>query len=127
MLGPDTIWVLIPVTALFIPITAIAADAFNKWMKFKDERRKLGGSPEELEAILETIKAELRNNQEALEQRVANLETIITSQTWDTLHDPALSTEEKNILVGGTRSELESLKQDVDDARKAEVLARRIR
>ena len=114
------IWVL-------IPLAAIAAGSFREWAKMQARQRELGSSTDGLESAVETIKAELREQQLALEKRLANLEVIITSQTWDTLHDSALSADEKKLLVSTTRSEFEALKEDLSDERKAEMLARRIK
>ena len=119
MFDPATIWVL-------IPIAAIAAGAFNEWMKFKAKQQKLGASTEELEAALEQVKAELKRHQAGLEQRVANLETIVTSQTWDVLQDPSTSAEDKRFLTDA-QTEVEALKRDLSDADKVERLAKRIR
>ena len=116
----ENIWVL-------IPLAAIAAGAFREWTKVQSKQRELGSSTDDLERAVAGIKAELKERQAALEKRIANLETIVTSQTWDTLHDSSLSAEEKQLLVGGTHAELEALRRDVDDTHKAEVLAQRMK
>ena len=118
MFDPATIWVL-------IPIAAIAAGAFSEWMKFKAKQQKLGSSTEELEGALKQVRAEL-DRQASLEKRVANLETIVTSQTWDVLLDPTLDEKDKRFLTDADH-EVEALKRDLSDADKAERLAKRIR
>lgn len=114
------IWVL-------IPLAAIAAGAFREWTKVQAKQRELGSSTDDLENAVEAIKADLREHQAFLEKRIANLEVIVTSQTWDTLHDGNLTNDEKKLLVENSRTEFETLKQDLNDERKAELLARRIK
>ncbi len=120
MFDPATIWVL-------IPIAAIAAGAFREWVKFKSKQRELGSSAEELEQVVSSLEAKLRDRQAALEQRVANLETIVTSQTWDTLHDDKLSKTDKKLLLEDADGELRTLREELGDARKAELIARRLK
>jgi len=114
------IWVLIPLAAIF-------SGTFTAWAKMKSKQRELGSSTEDLERAVEVIKADLREHQSSLEKRIANLEVIVTSQTWDTLHDGALSAEDKKLLVENSRTELEALQQDLSDERKVELLTRRIK
>ena len=114
------IWVL-------IPLAAIAAGSFREWTKMQARQRALGSSTDDLERAVESVKADLREHQATLEKRIANLEVIVTSQTWDTLHDGNLSADDKKLLVENSRTELEALQQDLSDERKVELLARRIK
>ena len=125
MFDASTIWVLIPITALLIPVFGIAAGAFNKWVEVQ-EKQQSGTSTEELENAVKQIKAELKSHQAGLEQRVANLETIITSQTWDVLLDSSIDASDKRFLTD-VSTEVEGLKRDLSDADKAERLAKRIK
>lgn len=125
MLDASTIWVLIPITALLIPVFGIVAGAFNKWVEVQ-EKQQSGASAAELENAIKQIKAELKSHQVGLEQRVANLETIITSQTWDVLLDSSMDANDKRFLTS-VSAEVEDLKRDLSDADKAERLAKRIR
>lgn len=114
------IWVL-------IPLAAIAAGSFREWTKLQARQRALGSSTDDLEQAVEAIKADLREHQASLEKRIANLEVIVTSQTWDTLHDGSLSADEKKLMLENSRTELETLQQDLSDERKVELLARRVK
>lgn len=116
----DNWWVL-------IPVIAILAGSFDQWVKLNAKQRKLGTSTEELEEAVEGIKQELKNQQQKLEQRIANLETIITSQTWDILQDSKLSSDEKKLLTQSLGGELELLKEDLSDTRKIELLAGKLK
>jgi hypothetical protein len=115
------VWVL-------IPLIAIGSGAFISVAKLRVEeaKHKKASSPD-LAQLTETIRAELRAQQQTLEKRVANLEAIVTSQTWDVLHDAKLSSEDKKFLTQQLGSEIENLKQDLSDARKAEILVGRLK
>jgi phosphoenolpyruvate-protein kinase (PTS system EI component) len=112
---------------VLIPVVAILAGSFDQWAKLNAKQRKLGTSADELEKAVTEIKEELKAQQQKLEQRIANLETIITSQTWDVLHDSKLSQDEKKILTQSLGSELENLKTDLGDTRKLELLAAKLK
>jgi hypothetical protein len=72
-------------------------------------------------------KHKIRDHYQTLECRIANLETIVTSQTWDVLHDPKLSSEDKKFLTQTLRSDVEELKDSLTDTRKAELLVNRLK
>ena len=105
------IWVL-------IPIIAILMGGFKEWLKFKEKQSQLGTSTDALE---KTVVAQ----QEALEaarRRIENLEAIVTSQTWDALHDPALPTPEAPRLALDPPAPAEP-----SDAERVAQMARRLR
>ena len=82
------IWVL-------IPLAGIGLAAFSEWLKFKKQTAKIGNSTVELESAVSSMTAEieeLREERQRLVQRVQNLETIVTSEAWETLgHDRELA------------------------------------
>ena len=87
------IWVL-------IPLAAILVGGFKEWLEFKQKQERLGVSTTEIEEELHALEEELHRRderQQALERRIQNLETIVTSETWDALVDgeaaPPLSLE----------------------------------
>ena len=112
---------------VLIPVVAILAGSFDQWAKLNTKQRKLGNSADELEKAVDEIKEELKAQQQKLEKRIANLETIVTSQTWDVWHDSKLSEDEKKILTQSVGGELELLKQDINDTRKLEILAAKLK
>ncbi len=66
------VWVL-------IPIVLILAGAWSEWLKFKAKQTQLGSSSTEMERALE----KMTEQNAGLIRRVQNLETIVTSQSWD--------------------------------------------
>ena len=82
------IWVL-------IPLAVLALVGFREWLKFKRQSAQIGSSTIELEGLVTTLQnevAELGEERHALNQRVQNLEAIVTSEAWDTLGtDPDLA------------------------------------
>ncbi len=73
------LWVL-------IPLAAILVGAFEQWLKFRAKQEKLGTSTAQLEGIVEDLTERLEESEttrERLEQRIQNLETIVTSVDWD--------------------------------------------
>lgn len=116
MFSFGSIWVL-------IPIAGILAGTFKEWMQFKATQRQLGASTEELDREV----AELRKTNEALQERVQNLEAIVVSQTWNALHDPALAPVERELKVASV-ARREFKPQDATSANqhRAEQLAQRL-
>lgn len=109
------IWVL-------IPLAAILVGGFKEWLKFKEKQDKLGVSTTEIERELHALEEELRRRderQQALERRIQNLETIVTSETWDALVDGELD--------AALPLSLEPPERDDDLAARTEQLARRLR
>jgi hypothetical protein len=110
-----SIWIL-------IPIAGILAGTFKEWMKFKATQRQLGASTDELDREV----AELRKINEALQERVQNLEAIVVSQTWDALHTPGLNpVEREHKVASAVRRELKSDPAAANQQR-AEQLAQRL-
>ena len=119
-MGPATIWVL-------IPIVAILAGTASEYFKMREKQGRLGATSNELEKEVAALKEGLEQQRAAYEQRIANLETIVTSQTWDTLHNKALSDADKKFLMPDAESELETLSRNITDARRVELLAEKMK
>ena len=109
------IWVL-------IPIFGILAGAFKEWLKFRDKQHQLGNSTDNLEKLF----AEFRQREEALVERIENLEAIVVSQTWDVVQDKTLAPEDRELRVDSV-AHREMPPPPVPDSHKAEVLARRLK
>ena len=114
------IWVL-------IPLAAILAGAFKEWAKVQSRQRELGRGTDDLEKAVGALEVKLRDRQASLERRIANLETIVTSQTWDVMHDGKLSNEDKKLLLAYTEAEMRTLREELGDTRTVEILARRLK
>jgi len=110
------IWVL-------IPLAAIGVKTFKEWLKFKAQQRVLGASTHDLEKDV----AALQKENEALNERLQNLEAIVVSQTWDVLHDKALppAAQERRVATISHR-ELAPTDQAAEDQQRAAQLARRL-
>ena len=110
------IWVL-------IPITAIVMKGFKEWLRFAATQRRLGASTTELEKEV----ADLKRLNDALGDRVQNLEAIVVSQTWDALHDRGLSIPERELKIASVaHRELREPDAAAANAQRAEQLARRL-
>lgn len=89
---------------------------YEKWLEHRTE----GAGSAELEAAVEELAQRLEESEQkraALEGRIQNLETIVTSEDWE-------------LLTGEMRSAELSLPEAVDqedDRARAERLARRLR
>lgn len=89
------IWVL-------IPLTAILMGGFKEWLKFKHKQDRIGTSARVLEdevAALQQALADSEAERAQMQRRLENLETIVTSETWDALHGGDAS-DEQAVLNG---------------------------
>ncbi len=116
------VWVL-------IPISFILVGAFNEWLKFKSKQTQLGTSASELEGTVNDMAARLEKSEadrESLIRRVQNLETIVTSQMWDALHDDSLEPAQKDVALAEARTSL-ALPDEEQDAERVARMARRMK
>ena len=102
-------------TWIWIPIVAILAGVMSDYIKMRSKQTELGADSGAFKKEIEDLKTQLKSQKEQYEQRIANLETIVTSQSWDALEaskpDPALKMPDLSI----------------SDAEKAELLAEKIK
>jgi hypothetical protein len=102
---------------ILIPLAAIAVGAFEQWLKFKAKQDKLGTSAAQLEGVVDELSKQLKASEEGrdnLQQRVQNLETIVTSVDWDL------------VSAGQDRPQLD-LPEKTDAEEQARRIARRVR
>ena len=114
---------------IWIPIIAILVGGFTEWLKFKEKTQRLGSSTSELESAVTTLTETLKQSeaqQEALVERIQNLEAIVTTQAWDALHDDALPTSERERRLASARLVLDE-PDEPSDAEKTARLARRLK
>lgn len=109
------IWVL-------IPLAAILAGAFKDWLKIRSQQRALGASTKDLEQDV----AALQKENDALNERLKNLEAIVVSQTWDVLHDKALPPADRERRVATVAHREFASEPGSTDAQRAAELARRL-
>jgi peptidoglycan hydrolase CwlO-like protein len=112
---------------ILIPLAGIALGGFSEWLKFKSKQERLGASTHELEGTVADLREALEDSEakrRRLTERVQNLETIVTSEAWDALHEG----EEQPALRGDGRaaSDEETLPEP-GAPEKAEHLAKRVK
>lgn len=108
---------------ILIPIAGIIAGMFKDYLKIKAKQQTLGKSTSDLERVVE----DLRQTNRTLAQRVENLETIVVSQTWNTLNAPAASDEDRERrLAAVIRQEAHAPATEEMNRQRAEQLARRL-
>lgn len=125
---------LIPLVAVVmvfaIPILGIALAGYKEWLKFKTKHRELGSSTREVEDRIDGLQdrlARLEAERDALQERVQNLETIVTSEAWIAEHDEStdrspLSTPDDSLLE--VPDDEDTIPTDAEHTAK---LARRLR
>lgn len=114
-----------------IPILGILLAGYKEWLKFKAKHQELGTSTREVEGLLQSLRERLdrvEEERDALQKRVQNLETIVTSEAWIAQHDdtadlPSLNAAEEGELELPADSDPESW----DDAERTAEIARRLR
>ncbi|MEA2559774.1 MAG: hypothetical protein QOH06_1278 [Acidobacteriota bacterium] len=107
---------------MIFPIFGILAGMFKQWLRFRERQNQLGNSTQNLEKLV----AEMRQRDQAMAERIENLEAIVVSQTWDVLQDRTLSpADRERRLVAVAQREMPP--PPVLDSHKAEVLARRLK
>ncbi len=123
---------LIAVIMIFaIPILGIVFAGYKEWLKFKAKHRELGTSTREVEDRLRALRERLdrlERERDALQDRVQNLETIVTSEAWIAGHDdtagaPSLDAAEADELTLPPDRESSS----ESEAERTAEIARRLR
>ncbi len=115
---------------VLIPIAGILFGAFKEWLNFKEKQLQLGESTEHLESRVDELLKALESSESdkrALLNRLQNLETIVTSQVWDVLHDEQMPAEIKKLEIDAVKPRLELPPREDEATRKAEMLARRLK
>ncbi|MEM6646856.1 MAG: hypothetical protein AAF730_11445 [Bacteroidota bacterium] len=117
-----------PFSWVLIPLAAILMGGFSEWLKFKSKQQKLGTSTRELEDQVVQLERDLqaaRADRDALARRLENIETIVTSQTWDALHDPGVA--QQQLAASQARLTLPEPDEGPSDADRIAQMARRVR
>jgi predicted Rdx family selenoprotein len=93
------------------------------WIEFKEKQAQLNKSTSELE---DTVAAQQKELQ-AAKRRIQNLETIVTSQAWDMVHDEGVPEADKKRSLSQASVDLKDPEDDLSDAERATRLARRLK
>lgn len=122
---------------ILIVLIVFVYSAFEEWLNFKTEQRKIGASTEEMEAELDALRSEWEAERKRLNQRIQNLETIVTSEAWDTAtqsREPGSTQAEAQDAVENEAPLRDALRDEEEGAQsrtqqedKAARLARRLR
>ena len=80
-MGPDTIWIFIPLTALAIPIVAILSKPLRRWLDLKERQLELTAQANSAAAAEHAAKIE------RLEAHVAVLNRIATDRATGLAHE----------------------------------------
>ncbi len=117
----DLFEALLSFAFFLIPLAGIGLAAFSQWLKFKEKQAKLGASTDALEKEMKALKASISEKDEALNKRIQNLETIVTSQVWD-----AINSENVNLPPPLLDDILPPAKEEPSDTQRAEQIAKRL-
>lgn len=101
--------------------------AFEQWLDFKKEQRKLGASTEAVSGDLDALREEWKQERARLTRRIEHLEAIVTSQTWDALHDDTMRDGEAALPLNQPTLPPLDTTDSVSDAERAERIAQQIR
>lgn len=121
--------VLVIILVFAIPILAILVGGYKEWLEFKAKHQELGSSTEQVEEHLQTLREDINRLEETrddLENRIENLETIVTSEAWIAQHDE----DEADALDRTGTGELDLMPPADDaksDAEHTAHIARRLR
>lgn len=91
------IWVLIPLTALSIPIVAIIAGIIEKYLKAQEKQANL--MTEEFIAEMSALRDEFQKQRGIYEQRLANLEAIVAAQAGAVEQGRALPSSDQRLMM----------------------------
>ncbi|MEO0557922.1 MAG: hypothetical protein AAF170_07040 [Bacteroidota bacterium] len=114
------IWLQIIVVAC--TLSGLGFAGFGIWFAAKRQDAEIGLATSELE---ETV-SEQQKVLEAVQQRLQNLEAIVTSQEWDAVQD-GLPDAEIQPAPLHARLDLDALDADPSDAERAAQVSRRLK
>lgn len=123
---------------VLLVFTVFIYSAFEEWLQFKKEQRKIGTSTEETEEKLDELREEWEAERKRLNKRIQHLETIVTSDVWDAAYGASSDRPDRSgKFDAGDAAETSTspgpLLDDLDapddpsHEEKAERLARRLR
>lgn len=115
--------VLIVYLLIVLPTLGILLAGYKEWLDYKAQRETLDPAAEELKERFQSLHDridDLEQERDALQERVQNLETIVTSEAWIADHDDATELGELT-LPPDRESESQS------EAEHSAEIARRLR
>lgn len=115
------LWIQILIIISTLAGLLFAASAV--WIEFKEKQAQIDKSTSELE---DTV-AEQQKALQTAKRRIQNLETIVTSQVWDAVHDDGVPEAEKQRALSQGSGNLSDPEEDLSDSERAARLARRLK
>lgn len=116
----DWIWILIPLTALSIPIIGIVSSVIEKYIKAQERQANL--MTEEFMIEMTALKDASEEQSKMYEQRIANLEAIVSAKAEQNQQVAALPSGEQRYAM----PDLEKLK-DLSDDEKVAMLVEKLK
>lgn len=113
------IWLQIIVVAS--TLAGLGFAGFGIWFAAKRQENEIGLAASELEKRVSSQQKAL----EAAQQRIQNLEAIVTSETWDVAHDGGLL--ETKDTRSQARLDLDALDAEPSDAERTAQITRRLK
>lgn len=114
------IWLQIIVVAC--TLSGLGLAGFGIWFAARRQEAQIGLATSDLEETVSEQQAAL----EAVQQRLRNIEAIVTSQEWDDVHDELPGSESQPTL-SQARLDLDALDEDPSDTERAAHISRRLR
>ena len=104
-------------------LSGLAFAGFGIWFAAKQQEAQSGLATSELEQTVASQQKAL----EAAQQRIQNLEAIVTSQEWDVIHDGGLPEAMSQPALSQARLDLDVLDAKPSDTERAEQITRRLK
>jgi peptidoglycan hydrolase CwlO-like protein len=111
------------VSGAAIPVVAILGRVARQWMVLRAEQRALGVSSRDLTGKVERLE---KANAE-YEQRLQDLEAVVSSRTWNVLQESgAPDAERQRRVVSASHGEMQALPGEERNRQRTAELARRL-
>jgi ferritin-like metal-binding protein YciE len=116
----NALWVL-------IPVVAILAKVAREWIRVSASQKALGTSSRETEKTVAELTRAFEAQKREMQERIENLETIVSSQTWNVIHDRTIpdGVREQH-AVATARHEMRP-DQEAVNRQRVEQMAQRLR
>ena len=104
-------------------LSGLAFAGFGIWFAAKKQEKEIGLATSKLEQTVSSQQKAL----EAAQQRIRNLEAIVTSQEWDVIHNGDLPEAKKQLAPSHGRLDLDGLEAAPSDTERAAQITRRLK
>jgi len=115
------IWLQIIVVAS--TLSGLAFAGFGIWFAAKKQETEIGLATSELKQTVSSQQKAL----DTAQQRIQNLEAIVTSQEWDGIQDGGLPEAKHHPRLSPARLDLDLLEEEPSDTERAAQITRRLK